>query len=145
MLHFYDYIFYRIYKSTNIINKSIPEWSTIITIATIVSINIFSLIIYFDFPIESIGRNGFGLMPLIIIAIHYFIFLSNKRHRKIISHFNKSKNRNNLFHDILILSYCSVSIYILFNLLGMELKSSMIVISTLAATSTIVYLYKKLR
>lgn len=120
----YDYYFFRMFKSTNTTNKSIPEWSSIITMSILWAINIFSVLVYFDFPIKETNKNVFGACFLTIIALHYLYFLSKNRYLKIIKRFTKSKYNKNLFHDILIVFYACASIFIFFKLLGIEMKYS---------------------
>ena len=74
----YDYVFYSIYRNTGITNKSIPDWSTIIAISILLSMNIFSILIYIKYDIESIGETGFVSIPLLLIGINYLYFLKNK-------------------------------------------------------------------
>ncbi|TGV00246.1 hypothetical protein [Flavivirga rizhaonensis] len=119
-MNFYDYYFYRMYKSTNITNKSIPEWSTIIAISILFAINLFSILISCEYPIESIGEEGFGAIPLIIVALNYFYFLFNKRYLKIIDKYKGSKYNSNLFHDTIIVTYACLSIFIIFRVLNAD-------------------------
>jgi len=78
MSKIYDYVFYSIYRNTSITNKSIPDWSTIIAISILLALNIFSILIYAKYDIESIGEKGFGAIPLILIGINYLYFLKIK-------------------------------------------------------------------
>ncbi len=138
-MNFFDYYFYRMFKSTNTVNKSIPEWSSMITIALLLSLNIFSLLFYFDYPIEKIGRNGFKYIILVLIVISYFYFLFKKRHLKIIEHYQNSKNDRNLLHDLIVLTYACLSIFILFRQIGMEDKYTVGLCLFVIATSVFGY------
>jgi len=138
-MNFYDYYFYRMFKSTNTVNRSIPEWSSIITIALLLSLNVFSLLLYFDYSIEKIGRNGFKYIILGLIVVHYFYFLFKKRHLKIIEHYQNSKNDKNLLHDFIVLTYTCLSIFILFRQIGMEDKYTIGLCLFVIATSVFGY------
>lgn len=141
-MRLYDYLFYRIYKSINVTNKSIPEWSTIITISILLAINLFSILLYYQYPIESIGEKGFGLIPLLTVAINYIYFIFNKRYLKIIDNYNNSKFNDNLFHDIIIVTYACLSIFILFKLLEVKKVYTVGVIIFIIATSLYSYIKK---
>ena len=136
----YDYVFYSIYKNTSVTNKSIPEWSTIISISIIIAFNLFSILIFFDFDIKLIGEKGFGITPLMIIGLNYLYFLRNKRHLDILKEFEKIEN--NLIYDILILVYVCLSIFFLFSVLEANLKYPLILITAVILFSLIPYLMK---
>ncbi len=140
---FYDYIFYRLYKSVNIINKSIPEWSIIIALSTILFLNIFSILIFFNFPIKHV--NIFIALQIFILIIHYFVFLKNKRFLKIIKQFNNSKNKKNLFHDILILCYFCFSYLIFSKFLGLVYESSIPTLLLMILGSLFVFFKTRLK
>jgi len=137
MRNIYDYVFYSVYKNTSIINKSIPEWSTIIAISILLALNIFSILLYIEYDIESIGEKVFGAIPLILTGVNYFYFLKNKRYLNILKKYDKTKN--NLIYDILILAYACISVFILFSLLEAELKYPLILITVIILSVLITY------
>ena len=139
----YDYIFYRIFKATNITNKSIPEWSTIISMSLILFINIFSVLLFVDYPIEQIGENRFKYSSILIILVHYMIFLRNKRYVKIIDKYDNSTRKANIYHDIIIMIYASISVFIFFKLIKIEIKYSILIILFMVGYSLFVYLFGK--
>lgn len=140
MSKIYDYVFYSIYRNTSITNKSIPDWSTIIAISMLLANNIFSILIYIEYDIESIGRQGFGIIPIILIGINYLYFLKNKRYQNILNGFKNQQNK--LFWDSIVLTYACVSVFILFNILGIELKTTLFITGFVALTGIIPYLFR---
>ncbi len=140
MSKIYDYVFYSIYRNTSITNKSIPDWSTIIAISILLALNIFSILIYAEYDIESIGEKGFGAIPLLLVGINYLYFLKNKRYQNIINGFENHQNK--LFWDSIVLTYVCVSVFILFYILGVELNTTLFVTGFIALTGIIPYLFR---
>lgn len=137
----YDYVFYSIYRNTSITNKSIPDWSTIIAISILLALNIFSILIYIDYDIKSIGKEGFGAIPLILVGLNYLYFLKDKRYIDILNRFENQKNK--VFWDSIVLIYACVSVFILFCLLEIELKTTLFITGFVAITALIPVLMKK--
>ena len=136
----YDYVFFSIYRNTSITNKSIPDWSTIIVISILLALNIFSILIYAEYDIESIGEKGFGAIPLILVGINYLYFLKNDRYKNILNGFKN--HRNKLLSDSIVLTYACVSVLTLFYVLRIELKTTLFVTGFIALTGIIPYLLK---
>lgn len=137
----YDYVFFSIYRNTSITNKSIPDWSTIIAISMILAFNIFSILIYIEYDIESIGEKGFGAMPLILIGINYFYFLKNNKYEIILNRFENHQNK--LFLDSIVLTYACVSVMTLFYFLKIELETTLFMTGFIALSGIIPYLFRK--
>lgn len=140
---FFDYIFYRIYRSNNIVNKSIPEWSAIIVMSLILMFNIISVLLYIDYDLKSLNANYLRYSLFVIIGMNYFFFLHKQRHLKIIKKYGHSNLGKNILHDILILLYACISVYFFFNLLKVELKYSVFVISIIIISSSLAWLWGK--
>ena len=136
----YDYVFYSIYRNTSVINKSIPEWSTIIAISILIALNIFSILIYTEYDIKSIGEEGFGAIPLLLVGINYLYFLRNDRYKNILNGFKT--HRNKLLSDSIVLTYACVSVFTLFYALRIELKTTLFVTGFIALTGIIPYLLR---
>tara|TARA_R110002074_G_C12026241_1_gene617028 strand:- start:83 stop:514 length:432 start_codon:yes stop_codon:yes gene_type:complete len=141
MSKIYDYVFYSIYRNTSITNKSIPDWSTIIAISILLALNVFSILIYAEYDIESIGEQGFGAIPLILVGINYLYFLKNKRYQNILNGFKNQQNK--LFWDSIVLTYACVSVFILFRILEIGLKTTLLLTGFIALTGIIPYLFRK--
>ncbi|WP_397363245.1 hypothetical protein [Olleya sp. R77988] len=141
MSKIYDYVFYSIYRNTSITNKSIPDWSTIIAISILLAINIFSILIYIEYDIESIGEKGFGVIPLILVGINFLYFLKNKRYQNILNGFKNQQNK--LFWDSIVLTYACASVFILFQILEIGLKTTLLMTGFIALTGIIPYLFRK--
>ena len=141
MSKIYNYVFFSIYRNTSITNKSIPDWSTIITISILLAINIFSILIYIEYDIESIGEKGFGAIPLLLIGINFLYFLKNKRYQNILNGFKNQQNK--LFWDSIVLTYACASVFILFRILEIELKTTLLFTGFIALTGIIPYLLRK--
>ena len=115
-----DYIFYRLYKNSNVTNKSIPEWSSIFVISIILTFNIFSILVLLDYDLKSIGEKGIKIIPLILIGLSYFLFIYKKRYINIIKYFDQTENK--LIYDFLVLIYIIGSILFFFYLANVEIK-----------------------
>jgi hypothetical protein len=111
ILKFYDFVFFRILKFINLTNKSIPEWSTIILLSTVIFININTLSFYLGISYKEHGADSFRIFIFLLIFINYFIFLYKKRYLKIIDRFSKSVNKYYKTYDLLILIYICLSIF----------------------------------
>ncbi len=109
ILKFYDFVFFRILKFINLTNKSIPEWSTIILLSTVIFINTLSF--YLGISYKEHGADSFRIFIFLLIFINYFIFLYKKRYLKIIDRFSKSVNKYYKTYDLLILIYICLSIF----------------------------------
>ncbi|GAA3592555.1 hypothetical protein Q4Q39_05670 [Flavivirga amylovorans] len=140
MSKIYDYVFYSIYRNTSITNKSIPDWSTTIAISILLALNVFSILIYAEYDIESIGEKGFGAIPLVLVGINYLYFLRNDRYKNILNRFKN--HRNKLISDSLVLTYACISVFILFYALRIELKTTLFVTGFIALTGIIPYLFR---
>ncbi len=78
-LNIYEVIFFHLFSSTSRTNKSIPEWSTTIFLATATTLYLMSILIISPLEIEKIGRIGFVCCMFGGIAIHWAYFLKNNR------------------------------------------------------------------
>lgn len=141
---YYDLLFYRMYKVTYRTNKSITEWSTIIWMSVLLSLNVFSLLIYFDFPIAKLKRIGFMAIPLLIIILNYLCFLYKNRYLKILDEFDKSGKAYFLV-DVFSFLYALFSFVVLFKLLNAKDEHIYIVVFLLCAVSLYSYLAGRLR
>lgn len=139
MRKIYDYVFYSIYRNTLITNKSIPEWSTIIAISLLLACNVFSILIYIEYDIESIGEKGFGAIPLILSGINYLYFLNNKRYHNILNRFKNQQNK--LLWDSIVLIYACISIFSLFYILGIEIKTTLFITGFIALTGIVPFFF----
>ena len=142
-MNLYDYVFYRIYKSLNISNKSIPEWSTTFTISTVIFFNLFSLFIFLDYSIKSLGEPKFKVLTASILIFHYFYFLFKNRYLRIIDKFEKSKFKKNIYHDIIVVVYICLSIFVFFDFLKIEILNSLILIGLILISS--IYSFMKIK
>lgn len=139
-MNFYDYIFYRIYKSINITNKSIPHWSSVFAISSVEIVNILTLFKYFNY---SVSENIFKILAISLVLLNYFIFLFNKRYLNIIKFFDDKSLKNNFFFDVLIVIYICFSILVFFYLLNLKLVYSLVLISVVVITSLLAYMKSK--
>jgi len=121
-----DILFYVLYSTSNKTNKSIPEWSTIIAISILFSFNIFSLFVLFNVNIESIGKKGFQLIPIILIGLNWNLFLKKKRYLKILENYSKQKT---ILYTIIVILYVILSISFLFIALEMIAYLGLVLIS----------------
>jgi hypothetical protein len=117
-MNIFNYVFYKIYKSTSKVNDLFPEIATIIFLSALFFLNISSVILLFDVSIENIGLNGIYLIITIILGFNLYYFLKNNKFKKIVEEFDSKKNI--LLLDILIFIYPFISFFLCFKLLKMS-------------------------
>lgn len=138
-----DILFYRLFFLANKTNKSIPEWSTIILISILQFFNLISVLLYFDIPIEKIGKDMFRIIPVILIGINWIYFLMTKRYEKILT--IPPITRNIKLTDTIIILYVVFSIFFFFTMLKIKIKYLMLTYTLLSIVSFIAYFDGKRR
>ena len=86
------FLYYKIYRTTYKTNRSIIEWSSMITVSVLVYFNSISLIILTlpeKYIIQFKELVFYGPLALILI-LNYFIFIDKRKYRKITSSFKKN-------------------------------------------------------
>lgn len=117
-MNIYNYVFYKIYKSTSQVNELYPEIATIIFISVMLFLNIFSGLLVFDIAIEKIGLNRIYLLLTIVLGFNFYYFLKNDKYKMIVDEYDKKSTNN--FLDIIIFLYPFISFYTSFRLLKMS-------------------------
>ncbi|GFZ93087.1 hypothetical protein GCM10011531_26400 [Aquaticitalea lipolytica] len=143
MRKIYDYVFFSIYRSLNITNKSIPEWSAIILISLLLFVNIFSILIYIDYDIKSIGKKGFGIITSLLIGLNYLYFLKGKRYLIILNRFDEQKNK--LICDSIVLLYACISVFTFLCFLGIELERTSYMTGFVALSALIPFMFTNIK
>ena len=105
--------------------------------------NVFSLFIFFDYSIKSISEPKFKVLIATILIFHYFYFLFKNRYLRIIEKFKKSKFKKNIYHDIIVIVYICLSIFMFFNFLKIEILNSLILIGLILISS--IYSFMKIK
>lgn len=136
-------LFYRLFSFAYKTNKSVTEWSTIITMSILFTLNVISLSVFFNVSIEAIGKNVFRLLPVLFIVLNWFYFLKGNRYKKLIQ--APSISNNLVFIDILIIIYIIISVCFFYIVLEIGLKYIFISISLLAIVLIIAYFDGKSR
>ncbi|MET3028391.1 hypothetical protein ABXT06_17050 [Flavobacterium sp. UW10123] len=116
-MNVYDYIFYRMYKSTAKVNDLYPEIPTIIFLSVMIFLNLGSIMLVADDSLEDITLNGIYFIGTVIMFSNFYYFLKNDKYKGIIEEFD-SKKRVVLL-DILIFIYPFASFFVCFKLLKM--------------------------
>ena len=81
-LNIYEKLFLGTFSSISRTNKSIPEWSTIICISTLIFINLVSLLKLINYNFKHVDRELFQASIFLIIILNWFYFLKNNRIQK---------------------------------------------------------------
>lgn len=115
----YEKLYLGIYSFLSRTNKSIPEWSTIICISTLLFMNVISIFTLINSDFKGLGKGGFQLMILIFISLNWFYFLKKNR---IIKKLVKVKYELKMGEKVVIGIYCFGSILLLFIILEMGIK-----------------------
>ena len=116
-MNVFNYVFYRMYKSTSKVNDLYPEIPTIIFLSALMFLNLGSILLILDVSIENIGLNGIYLITTIILFLNLYYFLKNDKYKEIILEYDSKKKL--LFLDVLIFIYPFISFYVCFKLLKM--------------------------
>ncbi|WP_456315076.1 hypothetical protein [Pseudomonas shirazensis] len=119
-MNIFNYVFYKLYKSTSKVNDLYPEIATVVFLSALLFLNIGSLLLIFNFSIEKIGINGIYLIITIILCFNLYYFLKNDKYKRIVSEYDSKKSV--LLLDILIFLYPFVSFFVCFKLLRMTNK-----------------------
>ena len=112
-------LFYVLYSFAYRTNKSITEWSTIITISILFTFNLITVLLFMNISIEKIGENGFKSIPVIFIVINWFYFIRKKSYLKIIE--NSPISNNKFLSNILVILYVLISIALFFKVLNIPI------------------------
>ena len=106
---FYYIFFYQYYKIFKVAKNGIEEWSAIITISILETMNIATMLLYKGFSIKSTI-----IFPLLII-MNYYILIREKRYEKIIKRQkNEEKRKIGLIRLILTFTYTIISVKLFF-------------------------------
>ena len=128
-MNLYNYIFYRIYKTISRINNVFPEFSTSIYLSILIFINILSIILFIEIPLDKIGLNNIYFGLTIIYVVNHLYFIKKNRYIKIVENFDKKEN--SLFLNILILIYPYLSFFLLFKTLKIDNTSTFVTVGVL--------------
>ncbi|MNQ86236.1 hypothetical protein D3C85_1014240 [compost metagenome] len=116
-MNVFNYVFYKMYKSTAKVNNLYPEIPTIIFLSALLFLNIVSVLLIFNVSIKQISLNGIYLIITIILLFNFFYFLKNDKYKEILHEFDSKKKI--LFLDVLIFIYPFITFFVCFKLLKM--------------------------
>lgn len=85
VMNVYDYIFCEMYKYINKTNKIYPEIFTCIYLSTLLSVNIYTLLLLLTFPITKATVITMCGVSIFILSINYFHFLKRDKYKLIIN------------------------------------------------------------
>ncbi len=139
-MNLYNYIFYRIYRTTSRVNNIFPEFSTSIYLSILIFINILSIILLLKIPLERIGLNAIYAGLTIIYVVNHMYFIKNNRYKKIIEQFDKKKGV--IFLNVMILIYPYLSFFFLFKILKIDSITTFITVGILVLIDAYFYLTK---
>ena len=135
-LNIYEKLYLGIYSSLSRTNKSIPEWSTIISISILLFFNIFTILELINFNFKEVEKNTFKFGILIIIIINWFYFLKGNR---IIKKLRQVKYELKIFEKIIVGMYCYGTIILFFLVLNVGIKYTSITIGSFLIMQFLVY------
>lgn len=139
----FDYTYYRMYEVTSRTNKSIPEWSTMIYLSLLLSINIIAIAFFLDVPIVRIGEDGFIAIPIFFIIINYYYFIKNNRYKEIIKIY-KVKSVSS-FYRVLVLLYDLLSFLFLFVSLKFTSEQIVLGLGVILAVKIVAHLFYRVQ
>lgn len=118
-MNLYFLIYFWIYQATYRTNKSVIEWSSMITLSVLIYFNFVTLIIYLDGGwINSLNGKLIFIGGIIgSLTINYFIFLLNDRYKLIIEKYKENKFAKSFLGIAFVVLYVAVSIYLFFKVL----------------------------
>ena len=126
-MNFYEFLFARIHNSLYQTNKSITEWSTIVSISILLFFNIFSILLYSNIKITPDDSDYFKFLILVIIGLNYFYFIYKKRYISLLEKYKE--NKKNLFlKNLLVLAYIFISTISFFKILGVNNKYTIVIV-----------------
>ena len=139
-MNFYNYIFYKIYKSISGVNKFAPEMPTIIWLSLLIMMNVFSGIIFFKIPLEKIGLNNLYIILTFIFVFNFSYFIRKKKYIIIIENYDKEKRK--FIFDYAIAIYPFFSFFLFFKSLKIDNSYIFIMLTILLVLEIYKYLNK---
>jgi hypothetical protein len=112
-MYLYDYIFFKIYESIGRINKIRPEMYAISYLTILLSINLFTSLIFLGILTNQIIVLFLIICSIFIFTINNNIFLKNNKYIHIVNNFKKAKR--SWFIDKLVYLYPQIS-FMLFSM-----------------------------
>jgi len=118
-MNLYYLIYYKIYKTTFKSNKDVVEWTSMVFLSVLVFFNLITLFsfVYPHIKQQMIGKNLFIGSMLGVIVFNYFIFIYNRKYKKIISDYSEKKWPNNFWAGVFTLSYIVSTVVLMFCML----------------------------
>ena len=95
----------------------------------LIFINILSIILFIEIPLDKIGLNNIYFGLTIIYVVNHLYFIKKNRYIKIVENFDKKEN--SLFLKILILIYPYLSFFLLFKTLKIDNTSTFVTVGVL--------------
>jgi hypothetical protein len=85
VMNVYDYIFCKMYKSIYKTNKIYPEIFTCMYLSTLLSVNIYTLLLFLMFPITKVTVITICGVSIFILSINYLHFLKRDKYKVILN------------------------------------------------------------
>jgi hypothetical protein len=133
-MNFYELIYLNLYLSFSRTNKSIPEWSTLFCLSTLLFFNLFSVLILANFEFKELEKNHIYLIGGIIFGIHYLYFQKGNR---IIKKITELKPKVNWKNRILTILYVFGTLSLFCFLAKIGLKYYLILIISLTTITVL--------
>ena len=138
MIKIYNYLFYRLNKSTASVNKFHPEVATIIFLSALLALNVFTVLVFFNVSFEVLTRNKMYIILTVILLFNFQYFL--KRYEQINSEFENYKVLKVI--DYLIFLYPFISFFLLFRILEVNNTITLIALGILLLVEIYAYFDK---
>jgi hypothetical protein len=120
MLNIYYYTYFKLYKFVEKTNRDVAEWASMIFFSELLWFNIFTILYYLDLlQSDFIKHHAYVsvLVMVLLFIINYFVFINNRRYRKIIKLYSSESKNKNVIGIVLVIIYSIVSIYLFFHTL----------------------------
>lgn len=128
-MNLYEYIYLGIYRSIFRTNKSIPEYSTLFCLSSIMSCNLVSLSILLNIDLKRLEEKHVFLIFIALYGVHYLYFQRGKR---IIKKIETLSTRAKTFSNVLTILYAFASISFFCFLVNLQLKNYLMIIIGIA-------------
>ncbi len=119
MLGFYKYLYFRIY-SWNLKKwgeNDMPEWNAVLGVSFMMFINLFVLVLLFQFVGIAVFIGGGEPVPkktiifimLVLFGLNYFLFMHSKKYKSIAKEYENEDTKKRKINTILLWLYTILS------------------------------------
>lgn len=139
-MNIYNYIFCKIFKSIHNTNKIYPEIFTCMYFSILLSINIYTFLIFLGFKITKLTVISVFILTLIILYFNYLHFLKRDKYKIIVDKFEETDKI--WIIEKLVFLYPQVTFCLLFISLNIDFWRIILLLLAVSITEIISFLKK---